>query len=95
MPRQPRVVRRLDPSTTQQRYWTYVDQQSLDGCWLWTGSVDSRGRGIFRTGYGRQALAHRYVLQLQGEDLTGAIVVHKCGFRLCVNPNHLDIVVNI
>lgn len=94
MTRQPRVAYRLDPSTTQQRYWTYVDQQP-SGCWLWTGSVDSRGRGIFRTGYGRQVQAHRYVLQLQGEDLTGCQVKHKCGNRLCVYPEHLDIVVSM
>jgi len=95
LPRQRRVAYRLDPNTTQERYWTYVDQQTQNGCWLWTGSVDSRGRGIFRTGYGRQVQAHRYVLQLAGEDLTGFTVSHNCGNRLCINPKHLDIVVNM
>jgi hypothetical protein len=66
-----------------------VDPDS--GCWLWTGSING--------GYGHMGLwpryrglakAHRVSWQLyRGEVPEGALVLHRCNVRRCVNPDHL------
>lgn len=41
------------------RFWSKVDRRGDDDCWLWTGSTNSTGYGIFSAG-GRILLAHRW-----------------------------------
>ena len=62
------------------------------GCWIWEGTISNKG-------YGRMTIkrknkqAHRLVYEL----LRGAIppkltLDHLCRVRLCVNPDHLEVV---
>ncbi len=67
-----------------------VDPNS--GCWLWTGSVCSKGYGRFVSARVRVAplLAHRVAY----EHFIGPIperhyVCHRCDVPSCVNPAHL------
>ena len=60
-----------------------------DGCWLWIGSTNPGGYGLFAI-YKKCVLAHRRAYEL----LVGPIprdlnVLHKCDVRYCVNPAHL------
>lgn len=60
------------------------------GCWLWSGSVNSKGYALL--GIERKAkLAHR----LSYEHFIGIIpkgmqIDHLCRVRCCVNPHHLE-----
>jgi hypothetical protein len=59
-------------------------------CWLWTGSVRPNGYGQVRRR--KKCLkAHRYSYELViGPIPNGLHVDHRCRFRPCVRPSHLE-----
>lgn len=85
------------------RFWSKVDK-SRD-CWLWTGGKSNTGYGAFNLG-GRPDSAHRIAFVWErGEVPEGMVLDHICHnddklciggvgciHRLCVNPNHLEVV---
>ena len=59
------------------------------GCWIWTGCQRSTGYGSI-TVRGRVESAHRFSWSIShGPIPSGALVLHRCDVRLCVNPDHL------
>lgn len=71
-----------------------IDEET--GCWLWQGPTSGNGRG---GGYGRMCLdgqtvaVHRVMATLFMGYIPGKKQVdHVCRNRLCVNPDHLEIV---
>lgn len=61
-----------------------------DGCWEWTGSLNSGGYGTV----GRQGLTGRTLHRLAWEMAYGPIpdgaqVLHRCDNRKCCRPDHL------
>ena len=63
-------------------------------CWSWTGSTDHLGYGQFGVmvpGEGRKMVrAHRFAWeQASGAIPDGVDVLHLCGNRICVRPDHL------
>jgi hypothetical protein len=82
---------------TQARFWQHVDvkhHSNSNECWLWTGATNappgnSQAYGVAGIGQGKTMLAHRYVAQCKGDDITGKVVTHICDNRLCVRPSHL------
>ncbi|HIK60010.1 MAG TPA: HNH endonuclease [Planctomycetes bacterium] len=59
-------------------------------CHLWTGHINAKGYGTF-TAKGRTWKAHRLALHLEGQDVSGRVVMHSCDVRACVNPDHLSL----
>jgi hypothetical protein len=66
------------------------------GCWLWTGSDNGyRGYGLLgirnrQKGEHYNLLAHRVSWMVHRGDIpNGALILHKCDVRSCVNPDHL------
>jgi hypothetical protein len=60
------------------------------GCWLWGGTVDTKGYGQLHVG-GRLLRAHRVSYELnKGAIPAGLELDHKCRVRRCVNPEHLE-----
>ena len=69
-----------------------VSPEPNSGCWLWLGSLDGKGYGVFGR-HGRTVLAHRAVVEsLRGPIADGLTLDHLCRVRSCVNPAHLEAV---
>jgi len=76
-------------------FWTQFDRtkvkvsEELGFCWIWTGTVGSKGYGTFRMN-GQMQYIHRIAFQLvKGPIPRGRKACHRCDVRLCGNPNHV------
>lgn len=79
-------------TTVEARFWVKVDKTS--DCWVWTGAVNSRGYGSFGL-QGSMRQAHRVAYELLvGPIPAGLVLDHLCRNRLCVRPEHLEVVTN-
>lgn len=88
----PKITRRLFGvgSTDELFFWSHVAiTADATRCWLWQAG-QSRG-GYGKVGFkGKTYYAHRLAwLWTKGEDISGALILHSCDVRLCVNPNHM------
>jgi len=65
-----------------------------DGCWIWNGSVNSKGYGKTRSNKTtKRKYAHRLSFDLFIEKLNkDSVLDHLCETKLCVNPFHLELV---
>lgn len=62
----------------------------IDACWIWRGTINSGGYGVFNIGC--IVSAHRAAYELfVGHILSDQTreVCHRCDVPLCVNPLHL------
>jgi hypothetical protein len=74
----------------EERFWKRVDQSAgPDGCWPWTGHVNTTGYGMVQFG-GRGMVATRVAHMLtHRESVEGLVMAHRCDNPICVNPAHL------
>ncbi len=81
---------------TQQQILRSVTKAQDTGCWIWT-------RQVSNTGYGRIALrdgdgtymesSHRASFAaFVGPIPDTGVIRQACGNRLCVNPDHLELI---
>lgn len=82
------------PRPPEQRFWEKVDK--TDGCWNWTASRAGNYGGFWISGQGKdrvRAYAHRYSYELAHGPIPDDLVVnHLCENKLCVRPDHLEVV---
>jgi hypothetical protein len=71
-----------------ERFWSQVDIQSPNICWVWVGK---KAPGKYNYGrFGNKHSASRFSWELaNGAIPDGMFVLHKCDNPPCVNPNHL------
>lgn len=79
------------PRSLEERFWRHVRIRKLDGCWLWTGHLNSpEGYGQISTVGKEQDQAHRVSYRLfVGPIPQGKKVLHTCDVHRCVNPTHV------
>jgi hypothetical protein len=70
-----------------------ADKIDMTGeCWKWTAAQNGDGYGYAHFG-GGMMMAHRAVwLSVVGPIPEGMTLDHLCRNRLCVNPDHLEVV---
>ena len=80
--------------TWLERFWSKVDKNGPNGCWLWTASTLGGGYGQFRQRAVQVSpYAHRVAYELLiGPIPEGLELDHLCRVRHCVNPTHLEAV---
>jgi len=69
-------------------FWAKV--RKGEGCWEWQAAHYPTGYGAFGIGNHRVEGAHRVAYRLvNGMIPAGAMVLHSCDNKNCVNPSHL------
>lgn len=89
-------LKRKNPKHPAKTFWERV--QKSEGCWEWTGPINSKGYGNLHIGEvwspdgkRRNVLAHRFSYTLhKGTIPQGLTLDHLCRNRACVNPDHLE-----
>ena len=78
-------------TTLIQRFWSKVDREPDDGCWVWTGTRGGSGAyGMVRNEFGEVEFAHRVAWRMANGPIPGDLYVcHRCDYPPCVRPTHL------
>ena len=81
-----RRPRRVAP--VAERFWRYVERREDDGCWIWTGKVDSSGYGCLNIN-GKWVRASRLAWEIiTGSPIPkGLLALHRCDVRRCVRAD--------
>lgn len=69
-------------------FWSmvYIPEENPDSCWIWTGSLNSDGYGTWNT-FNSHRLAFLAMNGITTKEKP--LVLHRCNYKRCVNPNHL------
>jgi len=75
----------------EERFWSKVDKNGPNGCWVWTGCI-GHGYGQIRQNK-KLYQAHRVSWEWAvGPIPNGMEIDHRCRVKQCVNPDHLRVV---
>ncbi len=82
---------RFPASSPDEHFWAKACRAGE--CWLWTGYCNKWGHGQYHPpGASMPVHAHRYAYELTcGPIPLGLCVLHRCGNKRCVRPDHLRV----
>ena len=62
-------------------------------CIEWSGTINSSGYGIVKTGINKYKMAHRVIYEgVYGKIPVGLVIDHLCKNKPCVNIKHIEVV---
>lgn len=74
--------------STEADFWVKVSDPDENGCHIWQGTPTNKGYGQFVMG--REVhRAHQWAFFFANGHWAENNVLHRCGVKLCVNPDHL------
>lgn len=85
--------KRRKGQSAESYFWSRVDTDEGDGCWLWKGAIDSNGYGSWRAGpkgHGPSSAHLNAWVFTNGKVPKGHVITHTCAERRCCNPSHLE-----
>jgi len=78
--------------TDIQAFFEKVDKTGE--CWLWTGTLTSKGYGRFYI-HSKRYRAHRWSYERFASEIEDGLTIdHLCKNKACVKPGHLEAVTN-
>lgn len=72
-----------------ERFERYYIPEPNSGCWLWMGSLCTKGYGWFYYPPRNMVRAHVVSYELHHGQRRSLYVLHSCDMPCCVNPEHL------
>lgn len=74
------------------RFWSKVEGDRVEDCWVWRGSRNGAGYGRFHLDAHRCVGAHRFAYELLRAEVEPSWLHldHLCSNPPCVNPWHLE-----
>jgi hypothetical protein len=81
---------KFDAARLVREFWAKVNKSAPNGCWLWTGAVNTTGYGMVSGAGMKNIVAHRFAWKLlKGEIPAGLRALHHCDTPRCCNPEHI------
>ena len=78
------------PARVIKRFWSKVEINGLNNCWLWKGARLYNGYGTFSLTHTKQVRAHRFAVEVSSGPIPpGECILHDCDNPPCCNPRHL------
>ena len=70
--------------------WSRINKSGPNGCWIYSGQVNSKGYGAFTYAGKPMVAVHRFIYQqIHGPLPRTVYCLHKCDNPLCCNPDHI------
>ena len=86
------AAKRFDATKSVEVMWSRIDKNGPNGCWIYTGYVNSNGYGAFTYAGKPMVAVHRFIYQqIHGQLPVTAHLLHSCDTPRCCNPEHLRV----
>lgn len=70
--------------------WSRIDKNGPNGCWIYSGQINSKGYGAFTYNGKPMVAVHRFIYQqVHGPIPRNVFCLHKCDTPRCCNPDHI------
>jgi hypothetical protein len=80
-------------SDLRARLEQHIERDPQTGCWNWRGGTAGSGYPKTRDANSKQAYAYRVMYELTRGKIPDEMTIdHLCRNKLCVNPDHLEVV---